>query len=72
MDLFIYIIEAVQQSKNSGKRKTNRALNPKRSDIFMVKINCGTASTGQKQRYPRLIIDHIAKLITVEIKHVSE
>ncbi|NQE45779.1 hypothetical protein C5S31_07145, partial [ANME-1 cluster archaeon GoMg2] len=36
--------EAVPQSKNSGKRKTNRALNPKRSDIFMVKINCGTAS----------------------------
>jgi hypothetical protein len=37
-------LDAVQQSKNSGKRKTNRALNPKRSDFFMVKINCETAS----------------------------
>ena len=28
--------------------------------------------TGQKQRYPTLIIGHIAKLITAEIEHVSE
>ena len=40
----IGLIEAVQQSKNARKGKTNRALNPKRSDFFVVKINCGTAS----------------------------
>ena len=40
----VSVIEAVQQPKNSGKRKANRALNPKRSVIFTVKINCGTAS----------------------------
>ncbi|NQE44395.1 Hydroxylamine reductase, partial [ANME-1 cluster archaeon GoMg2] len=38
-DDILAVLEAVPQSKNSGKRKTNRALNPKRSDIFMVKIN---------------------------------
>ena len=41
----IYCLEeAVQQSKNSRKRKENRALNQKRSKIFSVKSNCGTAS----------------------------
>ncbi len=36
--------EAVQQSKIGRKRKANRALNPKRSEIFSAKSNCGTAS----------------------------
>jgi hypothetical protein len=34
-------LEAVQQSKNSGKRKTNRALNPKRSDFLWSKSIAG-------------------------------
>ena len=37
-------LQAVQQFKNGRKRKANRALNPKRSEIFGVKSNCGTAS----------------------------
>jgi hypothetical protein len=36
--------EAVQQFQIGRKRKANRALNPKRSKIFGVKSNCGTAS----------------------------
>jgi len=40
----LYIIEAAQQSKIGRKRKENRALNPKRSEIFNAKSNCGTAS----------------------------
>ena len=52
--LVLEAIEAVQQSKNSGKRKANRALNPKRNDFFMVKINCGTASIFKKSADTRL------------------
>jgi dTDP-4-amino-4,6-dideoxygalactose transaminase len=52
--LVLEAIEAVQQSKNSGKKKTNRALNPKRSDFFMVKINCGTAAIFKKSADTRL------------------
>ena len=36
--------EAVPQSKFGRKRRVNRALNPKRSEIFSAKSNCGTAS----------------------------
>ncbi len=41
-------LEAVQQSQIRRKRKANRALNPKRSEFFSVKNNCGTASLGDK------------------------
>ena len=49
-------VEVVQQSKNARKRKTNRALNPKRSDFFVVKINCGTASVAYTTLEVRLDI----------------
>jgi hypothetical protein len=42
--------EAVQQSKIGLKRKVYSALNPKRKEIFGVKINCETASSGFKLR----------------------
>jgi len=42
-------LEAVQQFKIRQKRKANRALNPKRSKIFIDKRNCGTASLGHKR-----------------------
>ena len=42
--------QAVQQSKIGRKRKANMALNPKRSEIFCVKSNCGTASKEEKKR----------------------
>ncbi len=42
-------IEAVQQPKNSRKRRVSRGLNPKRSVIFTVKINCGIASELDKR-----------------------
>jgi hypothetical protein len=37
-------IEAVQQLKNGRKRRTNRALNPKRRKRFVAKSNCETTS----------------------------
>lgn len=41
--------EAVQQLKIGRKRKANRALNPKRSEIFSAKSNCGAASKAEKR-----------------------
>jgi len=35
--------KAVQQFKIGRKRKANSTLNPKRSKIFGIKSNCGTA-----------------------------
>jgi len=40
----LYSNEAVQQFKIGRKRRGNRALNPKRSEIFSDKSNYGTAS----------------------------
>jgi hypothetical protein len=37
-------MKAVQQFKTRRKRKANGALNPKISEIFSVKSNCGTVT----------------------------
>jgi len=47
----IVSLEAVQQSKIGRKREENRASNPKRSKIFGVKSNCGTASPRIKMKF---------------------
>ena len=48
---------AVQQSKIGRKRKENGALNQKRSEIFSVKSNCGTASQIRKVSNSDPVID---------------
>ncbi|RJS73035.1 hypothetical protein CW714_03760 [Methanophagales archaeon] len=40
--------KAVQQFEIGRKRKANSTLNPKRSKIFGIKSNCGTALRYQK------------------------
>jgi len=60
-------IEAVQQFKNGQKRKDGRALNPKRSEFFGVKSNCGTASLVQG----RIEINYITKRCTYTRKEIS-
>jgi hypothetical protein len=54
-----------------SNRASIRVFN-RRASLATFRTVTRLTRTGQKQRYPLLIIDHIAKLITVEIKHVSE
>ena len=43
--------ETVQQFKNERKRKANRASNPKRSEFFSAKSNCGTVSNIKSKEF---------------------
>ncbi len=54
-----------------SNRASIRVLN-KGASLATFRTVTSLTRTGQKQRYPLLIIGHIAKLIAVEIKHVSK
>jgi hypothetical protein len=42
LQAFCLIERLSNNPKNARKRKASRALSPKRSDLFVAKINCGT------------------------------
>jgi hypothetical protein len=62
MKIIFAPFEAVQQFKIGRKREANRALNPKRSKIFGVKSNCGTASFIDKNTKLNRLADKLTEL----------
>ena len=55
--------EVVQQFKTGRKRKSNRALNPKRSEIFSIKSNYGTVSKEEDKNLKILFVYFIILML---------
>ena len=70
LKIILLSLQAVQQFKNGRKRKANRALNPKRSEIFSVKSNCGTASLRDKKGKSSKMISKLSMLAVLFISIV--